>query len=282
MLQMRTIEYQVPGLVDGVTPAPPVSFDPESPLYKAPEPDGVVRFTADEITQLTGGNLGLFDPDFGVGGTFADRFLHMIEVRTGGAGAAATISVVDARDPNLAGMEEILAPAAEADFYRDTCVFVPQGAALGLAGFNAVPGQPVVIRINVVAWGSMEDYAHLLEQCCCETATGGNGGEPCCPPAVITSGGPGGLPQDPAAVLSLPAGTCGLNEPLTAEVFNDPGSPSGTVPTVNSVTVTTGTPPDPNTVDISMDTTLSDGSYLLVLTNACGCCAIVRFSVQAA
>jgi hypothetical protein len=163
-----TVEYEVPGLVDGVSPAPPFSYDRNSPLYKKPDADGIVRFSAAEMIAFNGGNLGLFDPDFGVGGTFADRFLHMVEVRTAGGGVAATIAVVDARDPALPGQEDVLAPSPEADFYSDDCIFVPQGSALAFAGFNPTPGQPVVIRINVVAWGSVEDYALLLRQCCCE------------------------------------------------------------------------------------------------------------------
>ena len=48
-LQMFTVEYQVPVDVDGVTPAPAFSFDPASPDYKAPDADGVVRFTANQM-----------------------------------------------------------------------------------------------------------------------------------------------------------------------------------------------------------------------------------------
>jgi hypothetical protein len=166
-LQMFTVEYQVPVAVDGVTPAPPFSFDPASPDFKAADSDGVVRFTAAEMMELTEGRLGIFDPDFGVGGTFADRFLHMIEVRTAGSGAAAAISVVDARDSALSGQEEILAPSAETNFYKDNGVFVPQGSALGFSGFTPTSGRPVVIRINVVVWGSIEDYAVLLGSACC-------------------------------------------------------------------------------------------------------------------
>ena len=168
---MFTVEYEVPIAVDGTTPAPTFSFDPSSPNFKEADADGIVRFTAEEMLALTGGRLGVIDPDFDVGGTFSDRFLHMIEVRTSGGGAAATIAVVDARDDALAGQEEILASSPEADFYTDDCVFVPQGSALALAGFTPIPDVPVVIRINVVVWGSIEDYATLLNQCCCENVS---------------------------------------------------------------------------------------------------------------
>jgi hypothetical protein len=275
-LQMFTVEYQVPVAVDGVTPAPPFSFDPASPDFKAADSDGIVRFTAAEMLDLTGGLFGLFDPDFGTGGTFADRFIHMIEVRTSGAGAAAAISVVDARDSALSGQEEILPPAAEADFYTDDCVFVPQGSALGFSGFTPSAGSPVVIRINVVPWGSVEDYATLLNQCCCENLTPSEGG--CCPPQVADSAI--GMSQGTVETLSLPG--CGLEEPMTAEVRTNPLQPPPTgLPTVNTVTVTRGTAPAPDTVDINMDTNTSEGGYMLILTNGCGCCTVSPFSVSA-
>lgn len=273
-LQMFTVEYEVPVAVDGVTPAPSFSSDPTSPNFKEADPDGVVRFTAAQMLELTGGRLGVIDPDFGIGGTFADRFLHMVEVRTSGGGAAATIAVVDARDDALAGQEEILAPSLEADFYTDDCVFVPQGSALALSGFTPILGAPVVIRVNVVAWGSIEDYALLISQCCCENATAPESG--CCPPQVLDTSF--AMAQGVSETLSLPG--CGLEEPMTAEVRTNPlvPPPSG-LPTVNSVTVTTGTAPAPDTVNIDMDTSTSDGGYMLVLTNGCGCCTVTPFSV---
>jgi hypothetical protein len=213
-LQMMTVEYEVPGLVDGVTPAPPLSFDPASDNYRAPDPDGIVRFSAAQMLELTGGNFGLFDPDFGVGGTFADRFVHMIQVRSQGGGASAQISVVDARDPNLAGQEEVLPASAEADFFTDRCVFVPQGSAIAFFGFTATPGQPVVVRINVVAWGSLEDYAELLNQCCCMGAGPSpppNGAE-CNNILVVNS--QGDLPAPVGSIIQLPDDTivqvCGM------------------------------------------------------------------------
>lgn len=276
--QQYTIEYEVPVAVDGSTAAPAFSVDPASPDFKQADADGIYRFTAAQMQQLTGGRLGLIDPDFGVGGTFADRFIHMIEVRTSGAGAAAQISVVDARDPDLAGQEEILAPSPEADFYTDDCVFVPQGSDLAFAGFTPAAGSPVVIRVNVVAWGSVEDYAELLEACCCLGDGDGDGDGDCCPPSVLQPTTP--LDQAAAETLTLSAGTCGLDEPLTGEVFNDPESPPPTgLPTINSISVNTGTPPVPNTVDVSLDTTGTSGDYILVLTNACECCTPVRFTV---
>jgi hypothetical protein len=165
--QQHTVEYQVPVGVDGITPAPALSFDPASPDFKEPDSDGIVRFTEAEMQTLTGGLFGLFDPDFGVGGTFADRFIHMIQVRTSGGSADARISVVDARDVSLSGQQEVLAPSAEANFYKDNGVFVPQGSAIGFAGFTPSAGNPVVIRIQVVVWGSVEDYADLLRSVCC-------------------------------------------------------------------------------------------------------------------
>lgn len=210
---MMTVEFEVPGLVDGVTPAPALSFDPNSADYKEPDDDGIVRFTADEMVELTGGNFGLFDPDFGVGGTFADRFLHLVEVRTGGGGAAAQISVVDAQDPDLAGQEQVLAPTAEADFYTDRCIFVPQGSGLAFFGFTATPTQSVVIRISVVAWGSVEDYAQLLSQCCCfETGNQPSGDGDCDNVLIVNT--QADLPLPVGGVIQLPDNTivqcCGM------------------------------------------------------------------------
>jgi hypothetical protein len=278
-VQTMTVEYEVPGLVDGVSPAPPFSYDPKSDLYKKPDAEGIVRFSAAEMIAFNGGNLGLFDPDFGVGGTFADRFLHLVEVRTAGGGVAAAISVVDARDPALPGQEDILAPSPEANFYSDDCIFVPQGSGLAFAGFNPTPSQPVVIRISVVAWGSIEDYALLLRQCCCEELGDTPPSEDCCPPQVLDARL--AIGQSTTELLTLPG--CNLTDGMTAEVRKNPlAPPSVGTPTVNSVTVATGTPPEADTVTISLDTTGTEGEYMLILTNECGCCTVTPFQVQVA
>ena len=279
-LQMYTVEYQVPTAVDGMTQAPTFSTDPASADYKAPDPDGIVRFTAAQMQGLTGGRFGLFDPDFGIGGTFADRFIHMIEVRTAGAGAAAAISVVDARDPSLSGQQEILAPGAEADFYTRKCVLVPQGSGIGFSGFTPTFDRPVVIRINVVPWGSIEDYAKLLNECCCENTVVVPPAEGCCPPSVLEDSF--AIAQGTSEVLSLPGS--GFDAPMTAEVRRNPLMPPPTgQPTINSVTVVTGTAPAADTVDIDMDTSssTSGGDFMLILTNDCGCSVVVPFSVAA-
>lgn len=163
-IQMRTVEFQVPGAVDGTTPAPRLSFDPKSPFYKAPDADGIVRFTAEELIELTGGNLGLFDPDFGMGGTFADRFLQLLEVVTAGAGPAARIDVVDAEDSTV---QESFFAGAEANFYERDTLFIPQGSQLLFSGYTPTGAQPVIIRISVLAWDDIEDYAQLRTAACC-------------------------------------------------------------------------------------------------------------------
>lgn len=158
IVQMHTVEFQVPGLVDGVTPAPVFSFDPRSPNFKKADADGIVRFTAAQMLALTGGNFGTFDPDFGTGGTFADRFLPLIEVVSNGVAGAVRIDIVD--DDGLVVQQNLFA-GAEADFYDRDTNFVPQGSDIAFSGYTATPTQPVVIRIGVVEWTDLEDYGDL-------------------------------------------------------------------------------------------------------------------------
>ena len=104
---------------------------------------------------------------------------------------------------------------------------------------------------------------------------GGNGAL-CCPPRelsqqmfeafafIYTTGG--------TPTLDLDASTCGQDEPLSGEIrpsiFNPPGP---FVPPVVSL-ITVG----PNLVRVLIDATgATDGDYVLELTNACGCCALL-------
>ncbi len=103
-----------------------------------------------------------------------------------------------------------------------------------------------------------------------------DGGTTCCPPAVI----PPDFPMVTGPAENLDIYGVDFDAPVVATVLADPGFPPAVPPTVNTVTLIAGSPGNPDTLRVNMDTTASGGgNFLLQITNDCGCSALVRFAV---
>ena len=171
-MQSFEIEFLVAGSLDGVTPSPAFitkdrapstpKIDPESLETDVAEPDD------DNIYRFDVENLGLVDPDFGLGGTFGDRFIVGLWINSPNPAAdPAPIAVVSTRVRELT--QEIVVDnlAGLDNFYREECIFIPQGSYLGFIGFAADPGTPILVRMHVKCPQTLEEYALLLNSCCC-------------------------------------------------------------------------------------------------------------------
>lgn len=162
--QQVTVEYVVQGSLDGLTPAPPVSFDPSSDDYVAPDERGI------RVVQVEG-DLGIIDPDFNSGGAQGDRCIPWVYLDTGGVGGAIDSSfvVLDVQEE-----DGISAPIPQVHrfstgglsvFYAEKGTHIPQGSALGIDGYTGYG--PKIVRLNVVAPSTALEEAKIKEACCC-------------------------------------------------------------------------------------------------------------------
>lgn len=161
-LKMFTIEYNLAAgfRFDGVTPAPPFSTDPTSILYKQPSDDQIFRF---ELEQ----NVGIIDPDFGIGGSEGDRFIQLLDIELP-INDFLTVAVTDFQTMAEAGgipQQSILPQTELLRYYRDSCIFVPQGSVLAI--LSPADGGISKLRYNVVTPESRAALAQMLQECCC-------------------------------------------------------------------------------------------------------------------
>lgn len=184
-MQSYEIEYVVSGSLDGTTVSPAFipldrqssagTIDPEELAddVAQPDEDNIYRFDVDD--------LGLIDPDFGVGGSLGDRFIVGLWINSGVAAVdPSPVAVVSTREREIT-LELIESSlVGQTNYYQQDCIFIPQGAYLGLTGWNA-GDDPVIVRLHVKAPESPEELAHMLEACCCgvdagSASDGGGGG----------------------------------------------------------------------------------------------------------
>lgn len=175
-LQTITLEFEIQGALDGVTPQPRFSPDRTNPAFRPPEAN------TQYYPIVVEGNLGLIDPDaLGLGdGTMGDRFLQRLELQAATpGGATARIAVADARGivrPTI-DLETFPGFGGSTFAYRDLCVFFPQGSVLLIDGWSASPvGDPHILRVHFVGAESVAGEALLADMCCCEEALSVNGG----------------------------------------------------------------------------------------------------------
>lgn len=228
-MQSFEVEYLVSDLLDGTTPSPvfiPENLAPSGPTVPEDLED-VALADDDNIYRFEVTNLGLIDPDFGIGGSFADRFLVGLWINSPVAGgAASTIAVLSTRTREI--VQEFVVPSlnGETNFYREECIFVPQGSVLGLNGFDAsADPDDILVRLHIKCADTLEDYALLLESCCCTEAAVCTVPEvtdvqPSSP--VACSGPPGsnivtvtGGPFDTTTTVQLTNTSCGVGESLS-------------------------------------------------------------------
>lgn len=164
--QQITIEYHVLGEFDGLTPAPVVSLDPQSPNYVKPDNRGI------RVVNVPG-NLGLIDPDLNGGGAQGDRCIPWVYLDTAGLGGAldAQFAVLD-----VVVEDGVVTPTSQFPrrfptggvdlFYSQKPTTVPQGSALGIVGYGA--GTVKILRVNIVAPNDALEEARIKEACCCQ------------------------------------------------------------------------------------------------------------------
>lgn len=198
-LQTITLDLEVQGALDGST------FAPEVTLQGTP-------FGADNqiYSIIIPGNLGLIDPDYqNTTGSRGDRFLQRVEIRSPNVPSpAGLLAVVDARGILGPIVElERVADISDATYYRDMCVFVPQGAALMIDGFPADPGgAPHHVRLHFVGANKTEEEALLAGACCCDENFVADQAQVCIP-FQITQLNPEDVgTANPAAVFSIVGG----------------------------------------------------------------------------
>ena len=164
--QVFTVEYLVPGALDGSTPSPAFSVDPRSQDAKRSDDDGVFRFSAADMLELTGGSLGLIDlttPFDGDQNLFANRLVTWMYLDAPGVVGAggASIESVDVRD-GVSNVQILHAGLTGRSRFFGTGFFVPQGSRLRVNGFTA-GAQPILVRLNVNFFETLEELLVALQ-----------------------------------------------------------------------------------------------------------------------
>lgn len=163
--QVFTVEYLVPGSLDGTTPSPAFSVDRSADNFKKADPDGVFRFSAAEMVERTGGNLGLIDlttPFDGAQNLFANRLVTWFYLDAPGAPGAggAAVDSVDVRDSVITRQILHAALTGRQNFFG-AGFFVPQGSRLRVDGFTAA-AEPILVRMNVNFFETLEELIIAL------------------------------------------------------------------------------------------------------------------------
>lgn len=165
--QVFTVEYLVPGQLDGTTPSPAFSVDPTAKNGKRADADNVFRFSAQEMIERTGGDLGLIDlttPFDGNQNLFANRLVTWFYLDAPGAPGAggAAVDSVDVRD-GVATRQILHAGLTGREEFFGAGFFVPQGSRLRVDGFTA-GAQPILVRMNVCFFETIQDLLVALEE----------------------------------------------------------------------------------------------------------------------
>lgn len=249
-LQTFTVEYRVSGLLDGVTPSPPLS---------------AARVLSNGIYQFSVDNLGLIDPSYdGEVGSMGDRFMTDLIIKSPNAPVGGLVAIVS--DGLL---YDTVYQTTDALSQFVNCVPIPQGDRVSLDGFDAgVSPTPIVVRMQFRAASDNATYASLVNSCCC-----------CTNPPVITDVT---WANDPSCILcedtegdrTVTVTGSNFSPTATVEIFNT--STSGlcelTLASIGSVTVVSSTE---ITFVVSCDggPTPSDCPFGIRITNSQGCTA---------
>lgn len=248
-LQTFTVEYRVSGLLDGVTPSPPLS---------------AARVLSNGIYQFSVDNLGLIDPSYdGEVGSMGDRFMTDLIIKSPSAPVGGLVDIVSDGLP----YDTVYQPTDALSQFVN-CVPIPQGDRVRLDGFDAgVSPTPIVVRMQFKAATDNATYASLVNSCCC-----------CTNPPVITEVT---WPDDPACVpceglaADRTVTITGLNFSATAtvEIFNTgDGLCSMTLASISNITVVSSTE---ITFEVSCDggPTPSNCPFGVRVINSQGCTA---------
>lgn len=283
--QTYAVEFTVEGDLDGSTlqpsllESPPSGDNPEDPqnLFRR-------RVSA----------LGLVDPDYtvpedlqGRRGTRGNRMVTYLWVTGSSNGdVGAAIELVDNVDGTpivqkvLASLEGVTSRLLEG-------IFVPQGSMIRLTGMSGSAAQPVKVRLHIQEL-DQDALIELLTPAATPSNGDAAGSTPFwAPDAKFKS--PFDPQPDPtygqfkfetleaSQTFSWKGHNVGAN--ATAAVIAD----LGPAPTINSFSVTPGTPPDFDVMDIDLDTSGMDqpGRAFIVVTNEAGFSASIQVFIAA-
>lgn len=150
--QSLTVEYVVSGSLDGTTPAPPIVTD---------ESDGdATPFDKDtQIYRVEVENLGLIDPDLGVGGSIGPRCIPFLWIDTEETGSAqASLDVVGIVGDEAKLQRQLENLSGDAGGYFDDNFMVAQGSAIRVSGFTAA-ADPIIVRLTIAVPKGCKDFA---------------------------------------------------------------------------------------------------------------------------
>jgi len=191
-----TVEFVVEGELDGETPAPVVSIDPDSDDYVAPDDRGI------RVVRVEG-NLGLIDPDFNGLGAQGDRCVPWVYLDTGGLAGEpdSQFAVVDVQEEEgvatpIPQVPQRFLTGGMSTFFSQKPTSIPQGSSLAIYGYPA--GSDKIVRVNVVAPSTALEEAKIKEACCCSNFPCITPGEP-----VITSVTPNSYPLDGESTATI-------------------------------------------------------------------------------
>ena len=147
-LQTISLQWLVTDQLDGTTPSPEFVLppNPASPL----DPDSQCVMIGSGSPR-TVDRLGLIDLCGGVQrGQFADRLVRHLLIygpTPVGIGVTADIGLAfdGISDPN----GRVVIPTGANGLDSGNCIFVPQTAQLQIQGLTAVPGSPILVRLNL-------------------------------------------------------------------------------------------------------------------------------------
>lgn len=162
--QTYTVEFLVPGDLDGVTfspaiKAPSKTGDPQQ-LYRPDVP----------------GNLGLIDVDYLVSqsgpdkrGARGNRYVAWFWLESPVPGAVgASLDVVDIVDGSVAVQKAIQDLSGLSTFYKDTGILVPQGSLLRISGYTNPGGVNIKVRLHIAYLTDAGLVAAQKTICACE------------------------------------------------------------------------------------------------------------------
>lgn len=184
-LQTVSIEYRTRAALDGVTVAPPISLDPQSPFYVPADPADMIHRYPDVLDTPIGLiNLTLLGLPATLTeaqlGDRADRYVKgflAIAYNTGAGGFLPasslfigdnTLSEFSLPPMYVSEIEPIIGGVGA--IYRDTCCMIPQGCMIGIVGLPATvnPDGYNIVRIQVLSPHTVWSAPLLEQACCCE------------------------------------------------------------------------------------------------------------------
>ncbi len=163
--QTYTVEYTVPGNLDGSTLGPALIV----PDSDNEDPQQIYR-------PVVPGNLGLIDVDYvieatgnGRLGARGARIVHQVWIESPVAGdVRAALQVVDNVDASPTTQETIASLVGLSQFFRTSPFLVPQGSMLRLVGFTNPGASTIKVRLSV---SYVEDLTAAQQAiCACDPA----------------------------------------------------------------------------------------------------------------